>query len=158
MKTLQEFIDLLKALVEQATLAKTIKWLKAYIQLLEGLSEKELTTAQKESIQVKLNELIDAKEIRITNYKYLKKSYYSFTSFLQKKYGFVSKGYNTGLYMSLGLSLGMSFGMIIGIPFDVTNGITFGLLFGMLFGMTIGIILGNLQDGIAQKENRVLNN
>jgi hypothetical protein len=84
------------------------------------------------------------------SFKPYKKKNYEITSYVQREYELVAKGYYMGIYMAVGLAIGAGLGTALSSAIGPEY-----LALGIGPGLAIGIAIGALQDNKAVKEDKV---
>lgn len=135
--TLLKAIDHFENLLSETSKKSEIKVYNEFIQILRSLEQKNLSEAEMQSIEEKLDAL-DLNSAETNNKRFFNRALKQFKKYLMDTYSFINKGY----YSSLGIVLGSSFGALIGVVFlsgfERSMGISLGLSFGMLIGLLIG--------------------
>jgi len=116
---------------------------------IEKVPQRQQTDVQMEVFKLKTETLINILPGTEERSKVIGKTYQlalsEYKVFLMKEYNMISKGYYTGIWMSLGIAIGMSFGVALK-----------NIALGIPIGIGIGVAIGGGLNAKAQKEGRVL--
>ena len=123
--------------------------------LLNAIAEKEIGPDSISNINQEIEQVNAAASVDEKAHKKAhNRAYNRISKLVQKEYGYVPKGYNLALWMSIGMSVfGIPMGMGIGLAVDNMGLLGIGIGSGMAIGMAIGAGL----DEKAKKEGKQLN-
>jgi hypothetical protein len=145
-------IEVLAEIENSSASKRTLKSLKEFKQLLNGLLAKNLPLQSVTSIEEKLDSMPLGENDRIKKSTWAKEVA-SFVKFLSDEFNIIPEGHYTSLGLALGAGLGSSVGTVFGVVSDnIGLSISMGICFGLVFGITIGKYL----DDKALKEDRVI--
>jgi len=122
--------------------------LKVYgelIRIITGLQQRNLSEAEIQSIEAKLDAL-DFNSSSTWNRKHLNKVLSQFKKYLKDNLSITTKGH----YTNLGIALGSSFGLLLGIVLSPNFERSLGISMGLGLGMLIGLIIGRNMDAQAE--------
>jgi len=145
--SLEETKALFESKSNEATKKYHVKIYREFAKLCHILIKRPLTEDQKSTIDEELKSY-RLKALEENTYSKHKKKLNRFKKFLRERYGWVTSGYYTTLFMILGMVLGQSIGLSIH-P-------STGLAIGLGAGMSVGMALGAWRDQALKKENKVL--
>lgn len=122
--------------------------------LLQAISEKEVSTEVQETINnIVADTNLASEQGEKAHKKALRKAYSRISRLVQKEHGYVVKGTQITLWMSIGMA---SFGTALGVAFGLAMD-NMGLLgLGYGFGMAIGLAIGAGIEEKAKKEGKQL--
>ena len=125
---------------------------ESLLETLGSLSERELSQAQRHSIEDALDRILfrDGPE---ANFKQLKRNRNRFMAFLRDEIALVTPGY----YTTLGVALGVAFGASIGTGLQGVSDVSNALALGVALGVALGAAFGGITDSEAARQNKVLN-
>jgi len=135
--TLKNAKELLKSLLSETHKKSEIKVYREFIQILSGLEERNLSEAEIQSIESKLDDL-QLDSIPTNQRRFAKKALIQFKKFLKDTYALTTRGYYTNLGIGLGSSFGVLFGIVFLAGFERSLGISAGISLGLLIGLVIG--------------------
>ena len=134
---LKNALQLFENLVSGTNEKSEIKIFQEFIQILNSLKEKNLSEAEIQLIETKLDTL-ELNSAHTRSKKHFSKALKLFKQYLKATFSLTSKGYYTNLGLALGSSFGILFGIVILSRFERSLGIALGISLGMIVGLTIG--------------------
>ena len=145
--TLEETKSFFESKSKEATRKFHKRTYKGFAELCHILIDRPLTEIERNTIELELK-AYRLKALEENTYAKNKKKLNRFKKFLRERFGWVTSGYYTTLFMILGMVLGQSIGLSIH-P-------STGLAIGLGTGMSVGMALGAWRDQALKKENKVL--
>lgn len=148
---IKQTIDFLENLQNISEKKCEKKLYNLFSEILNSLDTLDLPENTYKSITEKLKELkIDS--VQEKQYKYIKRQYSLFTTYLENEYKLVEKW----RYLWLGMSLWMVFGLAIATATWFEFGMWSETTGGLIGWMLIWMIIWSVMDKKAEDENRVL--
>lgn len=128
-----------------------IKVYGQFLQILNGLNNRDFSENEILSIEVELD-LLQLESNPRNRKRFFKKALNAFETYLNETYLLTVKGYYSGLGMALGVTFGMLFGLIVLSGFERS----LGMVMGSFGGIILGSIIGRNMDAKVLKEGRAL--
>ena len=135
--TINKALNYFESLASETTKKSEIKIYQEFIQIMTGLKQRNLSEAEIQSIELRLD-MLDLNSNPNNRKRYYKKTLRKFETYLKDTFSLTIAGYYTKLYGALGLSFGMLFGVAILSNLELSLGVSLGLIGGMVVGSLIG--------------------